>query len=105
LSELAVLGKPGILVPLPPGFSGSPQEVNADAFAGKQAAIVIRNVDLWPEQLAKSVYAIITEPARLQVMSEAMRSFGRPQATQEIAEAVVRLAGRKAGAKREVVSN
>ena len=29
LSELAVLGKPSILVPLPPGIGGSPQEVNA----------------------------------------------------------------------------
>ena len=32
LSELAVLGRPSILVPLPPGITGSPQATNAAMF-------------------------------------------------------------------------
>ncbi|HLZ60513.1 MAG TPA: undecaprenyldiphospho-muramoylpentapeptide beta-N-acetylglucosaminyltransferase [Ktedonosporobacter sp.] len=91
LSELAALGKPGILVPLPPGIGSSPQEVNADTFGRKQAAIVIRNAALQADLLAKEVYAIIATPARLEAMTEAIRGFARPQATQDIVEAVVKM--------------
>jgi UDP-N-acetylglucosamine:LPS N-acetylglucosamine transferase len=43
LSELAALGKPSILVPLPPGFGGSPQAVNAAMFQRRGAAKIIRD--------------------------------------------------------------
>src|SRR5207245_5660553 len=43
LSELAVLGKPSVLVPLPPAIGSSPQEANAESFGHKAAAEVIKD--------------------------------------------------------------
>lgn len=92
LSELATLGKPSILVPLPPAIGGSPQEVNADMFGRKLAAEVMRNVDLKVESLVASVSSMLTTPARLLAMSEAVKSFAKPNATQEIVESIVQIA-------------
>jgi UDP-N-acetylglucosamine--N-acetylmuramyl-(pentapeptide) pyrophosphoryl-undecaprenol N-acetylglucosamine transferase len=92
LSELAVLEKPNILVPLPPAIGGSPQEVNADAFARRQAAEVIRNEALQPEIFVERVRNIITQPAHMEQMINGLRSFARPEATQDIAQAVVKMA-------------
>jgi UDP-N-acetylglucosamine--N-acetylmuramyl-(pentapeptide) pyrophosphoryl-undecaprenol N-acetylglucosamine transferase len=94
LSELAVLGKPSILVPLPPGIGGSPQEINAKVFASKRAAEVIHNVDLKPEQLVERVKYITTSPDYLRSMAEGARSFAKPIATLDIVESIVSLAKR-----------
>jgi UDP-N-acetylglucosamine--N-acetylmuramyl-(pentapeptide) pyrophosphoryl-undecaprenol N-acetylglucosamine transferase len=92
LSELAILEKPSILVPLPPGIGRSPQEINAEAFARKQAAEVIRNETLEPKIFVAQVRDIINQPARLEQMVNGLRSFARPEATQAIAQAVVNIA-------------
>src|SRR2546421_9938296 len=60
LSELAVLGKPSFLVPLPPAIGSSPQEANADMFGRKNAALIIRDADLKPEILLERVKRTIT---------------------------------------------
>jgi UDP-N-acetylglucosamine--N-acetylmuramyl-(pentapeptide) pyrophosphoryl-undecaprenol N-acetylglucosamine transferase len=106
LSELAVLGKPSILVPLPPALGSSPQEANAAMFDHKQATEVIFNSDLKPELLVSRVISIISSSTRLQNMVEAVSSLAKPDATQAIVETVVRLARgvvTKAG-KHEVMS-
>lgn len=92
LSELATLGKPSILVPLPPALGSSPQEINAATFSKAHAADVIRNVDLKPELLIDRIQYIINSPAQLIAMSTALRDFSRPQATQQIVETIVKLA-------------
>ncbi len=94
LSELAILGKPSILVPLPPALGISPQEINADTFGNAHAAHVIRNIDLKLKLLIDRVQYIITSPAQLIVMTDALKSFARPQATQKIVETIVRLANK-----------
>lgn len=94
LSELAVLGKPSILVPLPSAIGGSPQEANADMFGKKQAAQVIRNRDLKPELLVNRVMSIFVSIACLHSMSEAALALAKPQATQDIAAEVVKIAKR-----------
>jgi UDP-N-acetylglucosamine--N-acetylmuramyl-(pentapeptide) pyrophosphoryl-undecaprenol N-acetylglucosamine transferase len=91
LSELAILGKPSILVPLPPAIGGSPQEVNADTFGRKQAAKVIYNADLKPELLIERVKHITTSPACLLSMANAVRSFAKPMASLDIVETIVKL--------------
>ena len=92
LSELAILEKPNILVPLPPALGSSPQEINADAFARKQATQVIRNETLKPEIFVECVRNIITQPTRLEQMADGLRNFARPEATQDIAQAVIKIA-------------
>ncbi|MFL5625200.1 MAG: undecaprenyldiphospho-muramoylpentapeptide beta-N-acetylglucosaminyltransferase [Ktedonobacteraceae bacterium] len=92
LSELAVLGKPSILVPLPPAIGSSPQEANATMFGRKAAAQVIRDADLEPEVLLKRVLNIISSETLLEAMSEATRTFAKPDATQDIVAEVLRIA-------------
>ena len=92
LSELATLGKPSILVPLPPALGSSPQEINADTFGKAYAADVIRDADLKLELLVDRIQYIVNSPAQLIAMSNALRDFARPQATQQIVETIVKLA-------------
>lgn len=92
LSELAILSKPSILVPLPPALGSSPQEINADTFGKAHAADVIRNIDLKPELLVDRVQYIVNSPSQVIAMANALRDFARPQATQQIVETIVKLA-------------
>lgn len=89
LSELAVLQKPGILVPLPPSMGSSPQEANAATLAGKQAAEVIHNADLRADVLIERVNALLSQPARLQQMQTAIGEFAKPEATKAIIETII----------------
>src|SRR5207237_10462608 len=95
LSELAVLGKPSILVPLPPAIGSSPQEANADMFGRRGAAEVIKDTDLKRELLVDRVKSIFTSNTLLQSMAEAVRTFARPDATQDIVDEVMRIASTK----------
>lgn len=95
LTELATLGKPSILVPLPPAIGSSPQEANAAMFGRKQAAMVILNDDLKPEILVDRVKSIFTSSTLLEAMSLAVSTFAKPEATQDIAKEIVKIAKRK----------
>ncbi|MBV9691911.1 MAG: UDP-N-acetylglucosamine--N-acetylmuramyl-(pentapeptide) pyrophosphoryl-undecaprenol N-acetylglucosamine transferase [Ktedonobacteraceae bacterium] len=92
LSELAVLGKPSILVPLPPSLGSSPQEVNAAMFEREQAAEVILNAHMRPEVLLNRAESIISSSVCLQQMTEAVSHLAKPQATRDIVETIVQLA-------------
>ena len=92
LSELAVLGKPSILVPLPPAIGASPQEANAKMFERAQAAEVILNDLLKPEVMIERIKFILSTPACLATMASAARTLAKPNATQEIVETIVTLA-------------
>ena len=92
LSELAVLGKPAILVPLPPAIGSSPQEANAQMFGRKKAAEVIKNSDLKPQVLVERVKFILSSSTLLEEMASAAKSFAKPQATQDIAAEIVKIA-------------
>ncbi len=94
LSELAVLGRPSMLVPLPPAIGSSPQEANAEMFGRKAAAEVIKDADLESEKLVERVKAIIGSQEHLKSMEEAALTFAKPDATQEIAAEVVKIARR-----------
>lgn len=106
LSEVAILGKPSILVPLPPAIGGSPQESNAAMFGTKNAAIVIINADLKPDILVERVTSIITSSASLSRMADTVRSFAKPDATKDIVKILVGIAKgtERSGAQSEVMS-
>src|SRR6266567_4397218 len=92
LSELAALGKPSILVPLPPAIGSSPQEANAAMFGREQAAEVIKDGDLKPQILVERIKYAIASSTLIESMKNAARSFAKPQATQEIAAEIVKIA-------------
>lgn len=92
LCELVTLGKPGLLVPLPPAIGKSPQEANAAMFERKRAGLVIKDAALEPKLLAERVNYIMASPELLAFMMEASRSLAKPQATQEIVDELYKLA-------------
>ena len=92
LGELAALGKPSILVPLPSTIGSSPQEANAAVFGRKGAAEVIKDSDLKPQILVERIKHTIASTTLIESMKNAARSFAKPQATQEIAAEIVKLA-------------
>ena len=92
LSELAALGKPGLLVPLPPAIGKSPQEANAAMFERRRAGLVIKNADLEPRVLVERVNYIMASPELLAQMMEASRALARPQATQDIVSELLSIA-------------
>ncbi|HEV2235064.1 MAG TPA: undecaprenyldiphospho-muramoylpentapeptide beta-N-acetylglucosaminyltransferase [Ktedonobacterales bacterium] len=96
LAELALLAKPSLLVPLPPGFSGSPQLANAQMFAQAGAATIVLDRDLTVERLAAALPPLLGDPARLAAMGAAARAFARPDAAATLADAVAALAARRA---------
>ncbi len=92
LAELAILGKPSVLIPLPPGFGGSPQEKNAATFAAHGAAHVVPDSALTGETLVDAVNELFADPDARVRMALATRQFARPRAAQDLADAVVALA-------------
>lgn len=91
LSELAVLGKPAILVPLAPGIGGSPQEVNAAMFAAHKAAEVILDNNLKPELLIERVTHMFSSTNYIFDMAKEIQKLAKPDATQEIVDTIVQM--------------
>jgi UDP-N-acetylglucosamine--N-acetylmuramyl-(pentapeptide) pyrophosphoryl-undecaprenol N-acetylglucosamine transferase len=92
LSELAALGKSSILVPLPPGFGGSPQAVNAAMFQQRGAANVLLDADLAPDALDAALLPLLRNQDQRSAMETAARALARPNAATDLAALVVSLA-------------
>lgn len=88
LSELAALGKPMIIVPIP----GSHQQDNARYFEKKHAAIVLDQRKLTGATLFKTVEKLFSELGTMQELSERARELSRPDAAKRVAQEVVGLA-------------
>lgn len=91
LTELASLGKPAIIVPMP----GSHQEDNAAAFAKIAGAAVIDERATTPQAFADAVLSLVGDGARRSAMAEGMRKANPPGAAGRIARTVLRAAGRR----------
>lgn len=83
LAELAIMGRPAVLIPLPTAADDH-QTLNALEFAHAGAAVVVPQYTTAGNELADLVAALLADPARLAQMGEAMRKLGRPDATREI---------------------
>ena len=92
LAELAVLARPSVLVPLPPGFTGSPQEVNARMFRSAGAAEIVLDRELSVARLEEIVLPLLADRPRLARMGAAARSFALPDASVTLADTVAALA-------------
>jgi UDP-N-acetylglucosamine--N-acetylmuramyl-(pentapeptide) pyrophosphoryl-undecaprenol N-acetylglucosamine transferase len=92
LSELATLGKPALLVPLPPAIGKSPQEANAAMFERRGAGQVIKDIDLKPQLLVERVMSIMNSPELLAAMIRAAGVLAKPEATQNIVAELLKIA-------------
>lgn len=84
VAELATLGKPAILIPLP-SASNNEQYENARMLDESEATILIKDSDI-QNSFLPSVKELLDNDDRLDAMSQRIKKFAKPNATQEIAE-------------------
>jgi undecaprenyldiphospho-muramoylpentapeptide beta-N-acetylglucosaminyltransferase len=94
VAELAVIGTPSILVPLP-GAPSDHQRRNTELLAAAGAAIVVGDDEATGGRLAGEVAALLADPARREAMGRAAREVGRPEAAGAVAALVRGVAARQ----------
>jgi undecaprenyldiphospho-muramoylpentapeptide beta-N-acetylglucosaminyltransferase len=95
VAELAVVGLPSVLVPLP-GAPGDHQTANARALVDAGAAVLVPDPQCDAVRVDAEVGNLLGEPALLARMASAARSAARPDAGDRVAELVDRVAGEHA---------
>jgi UDP-N-acetylglucosamine--N-acetylmuramyl-(pentapeptide) pyrophosphoryl-undecaprenol N-acetylglucosamine transferase len=92
VAELAAIGRPSILVPLPHALDQD-QFANAGVLEGAGGAIRLVQSDFTPQRLAAEIAALAASPQRLAAMADAARSIGRLDAADRLADLVLKVAG------------
>ncbi|HZP71052.1 MAG TPA: undecaprenyldiphospho-muramoylpentapeptide beta-N-acetylglucosaminyltransferase [Pseudolabrys sp.] len=92
VAELAAIGRPAILVPLPHALDQD-QFANAGVLDAAGGAIRIEQRDFTAERLAREITALAKDPARLAKMAQAARSCGTTDAAERLADLVIKVAG------------
>ena len=95
VAELAAIGRPAILVPLPHALDQD-QFANAGVLEQAGGALRIPQNIFTPQRLAEEIAALAAAPARLQAMVVAARSVGRLDAADRLADLVLTVASRGA---------
>ncbi|PKQ03621.1 MAG: undecaprenyldiphospho-muramoylpentapeptide beta-N-acetylglucosaminyltransferase [Alphaproteobacteria bacterium HGW-Alphaproteobacteria-11] len=90
ISELAVVGRPSILVPLPHSLDND-QKANAEKLASAGAAWAIEQRNFTEEALANMLTSLLADPAQLTAAARAARAQGQPDAVRALADLVERL--------------
>jgi len=90
VAELAVIGRPSILVPLP-GSLDQDQAANAKTLGDLGAAIVCPQSDFTPERLANEIRLSFQEPDRLTRAAAAAHSASITDAAERLAHVVLTL--------------
>ena len=87
VSELAVVGRASILVPLPIAPYDH-QAFNAQVLERAGGAVMLRDHDVTAERLIAEVAPLVGEAGRLEAMGVAARTEGRPDAADRVADVV-----------------
>ena len=90
ISELAVVGRPSILVPLPHSLDND-QKANAEKLASAGAAWAVEQKNFTEEALANMLTSLLAAPAQLTAAARAARAQGQPDAVRALADLVERL--------------
>jgi UDP-N-acetylglucosamine--N-acetylmuramyl-(pentapeptide) pyrophosphoryl-undecaprenol N-acetylglucosamine transferase len=89
--ELAVAGKPSLLVPLKIAADDH-QTFNARLLADADAAAVASEDELTVDEMTAALKALLKDPAWLENMAKGARSVARPDAAERLADLVERTA-------------
>jgi UDP-N-acetylglucosamine--N-acetylmuramyl-(pentapeptide) pyrophosphoryl-undecaprenol N-acetylglucosamine transferase len=92
VAELAAIGRPSILVPLP-GSIDQDQFANAGVLAEAGGGLRIAQSEFTSERLAGEIAALAAAPERLVAMAAQARAAGRLDAAERLADLVVKVAG------------
>ena len=90
LAELAIAGRPAILIPLPTATDDH-QSKNAARFAAANAAIVLNQRTATGAELAQLLSGLLADSGRRQAMAAAMRSLARPKAAADVVDRLEKL--------------
>jgi UDP-N-acetylglucosamine--N-acetylmuramyl-(pentapeptide) pyrophosphoryl-undecaprenol N-acetylglucosamine transferase len=88
VAELAVAGRPAILVPLPIATDDH-QTDNAQAMAAAGGAIVVPQPQFTAERVAQALTAWLADPKALAAAAAGARSAGHPDAAARLADLVI----------------
>ena len=91
VNELAIIGRPAILVPLPHALDDD-QGHNARILVDADGALMRRQPDITAQSLAADLETLLSDPARLEAMARGAASTGRTNATQLLADLVEAIA-------------
>ncbi len=91
ISELALVGKPAILVPSP-NVAEDHQTHNARALTDRGAALLVSDAGA-PEQLIRTALELVSDPDRRRSLSEKIRELAIADADEVIAREIIKLAG------------
>jgi UDP-N-acetylglucosamine--N-acetylmuramyl-(pentapeptide) pyrophosphoryl-undecaprenol N-acetylglucosamine transferase len=94
IAELAYVGLPSILIPLPLSGGGE-QERNAGVLATAGAAVVIPQPSATPARILQEITQLLDRPDRLAEMAANGRSISRENAAAALAELILENARRK----------
>jgi UDP-N-acetylglucosamine--N-acetylmuramyl-(pentapeptide) pyrophosphoryl-undecaprenol N-acetylglucosamine transferase len=92
VSELAAIGRPSILVPLP-GSIDQDQFANAGVLSEAGGALRIVQSDFTSDRLAAEISALAADPSKLARMAQAATKAGRLDAAERLADLVAKVAG------------
>lgn len=88
VAELAVLGLPSVLVPLPIATADH-QTANARGLVDLDAACLVPDAELDVDRLVAELDPLVTDGARREAMGVAALGLGRPDAADRVADLVV----------------
>jgi UDP-N-acetylglucosamine--N-acetylmuramyl-(pentapeptide) pyrophosphoryl-undecaprenol N-acetylglucosamine transferase len=90
LAELAALGKPSVLIPLPKGGTSRGDQIrNAEYFRARGAALVLDQQDATGEKLSGIVADLLGDSPRLRTMGLAAQGLGGGNSAEAIARRIV----------------
>jgi UDP-N-acetylglucosamine--N-acetylmuramyl-(pentapeptide) pyrophosphoryl-undecaprenol N-acetylglucosamine transferase len=95
VAELAGVGRPSILVPLP-GSIDQDQFANAGVLMQVGGAVRIPQTEFTPERLAAEISSLAAAPERLAAMAHGARGAGTLDAAERLADLVAKVAGLRA---------
>ena len=87
VSEIAVIGRPSLLVPYPHALDHD-QAANAARLEAVGATTVVRQADLTPERLADHIREIAENPGRASRIAQTAREAGIPDAARLLADLI-----------------
>jgi len=93
LAELAVLGKPAILIPYPYAADNH-QQKNAMGFVERGGAVLFSQDGATAESLREEIKSLFASPQILHTMSRNMKELGIPDAADRIVDLCLEIAGK-----------
>ncbi|HET6452715.1 MAG TPA: undecaprenyldiphospho-muramoylpentapeptide beta-N-acetylglucosaminyltransferase, partial [Spirochaetia bacterium] len=101
LAEIAALGRPSLLVPLPASSSRGDQLRNADVFRSRGASVVLPEETATPESFAREIDRLFDEPGLLSSMGKSAFGLAGGRPDKVVADLIRQRLGLKSGARAE----